>query len=149
VCQTIGEVRGIGPITATAMTASLGDGQAFTSGRQVAAWVGVVPRQASSGGKATLPSTALRTGLGISKRGDTYLRTLLIHGARAVVKAAANKTDPQSRWINELVKRRNKNIAAVAVANKPVLSAVEGNARIIWALLRRGEAYRAPVEVAA
>ena len=74
--------------------------------------------------------------LGISKRGDTYLRTLLIHGARAVVKTAAKKTDAQSRWINELVKRRNANIAAVAVANK--------NARLIWALLRRDEGYRAP-----
>ena len=132
-CQTIGAVAGIGPITATAMTASLGDGHAFQSGRQVAAWVGVVPGQASNGGKAKL--------LGISKRGDTYLRTLLIHGARAVVKAAATKKDAQSRWINELVKRRNPNIAAVAVANK--------NARTIWALLRHGEAYREPVEVAA
>ncbi|MGH8487848.1 MAG: IS110 family transposase, partial [Gammaproteobacteria bacterium] len=71
----------------------------------------------------------------ISKRGDTYLRTLLIHGARAVVKAAAKKTDAQSRWINDLVKRRNANIAAVAVANK--------NARTLWALLRRDEDYRA------
>jgi transposase len=133
VCQTLGEVRGVGPLTATAMVASLGDGQAFQSGRQVSAWLGVVPRQASSGGKDRL--------LGISKRGDTYLRTLLIHGARAVVKAATTKTDTQSRWINELIKRRNKNIAAVAVANK--------NARIIWALLRHGEAYRAPVSVAA
>jgi transposase len=115
------------------MTASLGDGQAFQSGRQVSAWLGVVPRQASSGGKDRL--------LGISKRGDTYLRTLLIHGARAVVKAATTKTDTQSRWINELIKRRNKNIAAVAVANK--------NARIIWALLRHGEAYRVPDSVAA
>jgi transposase len=140
-CQTVGEVRGVGPLTATAMMASVDDGQAFTSGRQVSAWVSVLPRQASSGGKATL--------LGISKRGDTYLHTLLIHGARAVVKAAATKNDAQSRWINELVKRRNKNIAAVAVANKPVLSAVEGNARTIWALLRYGEAYREPVEVAA
>jgi transposase len=132
-CQTIGEVRGVGPLTATAMVASLGDGQAFQSGRQVSAWLGVVPRQASSGGKDRL--------LGISKRGDTYLRTLLIHGARAVVKAATTKTDTQSRWINELIKRRNKNIAAVAVANK--------NARIIWALLRHGEAYRVPDSVAA
>jgi transposase len=75
--------------------------------------------------------------LGISKRGDTYLRTLLIHGARAVVKAAAKKDDAQSRWINDLVKRRNANIAAVAVANK--------NARIVWALLTRTESYHVPV----
>ncbi|MFH0352155.1 MAG: IS110 family transposase [Chromatiales bacterium] len=109
-CRKIGEVPGIGPITATAMAASLGDGKAFETGRQVAAWLGLVPRQDSSGGKPKL--------LGISKRGDTYLRTLLIHGARAVVKTAAKKTDAQSRWINDLIKRSNANIAAVAVANK-------------------------------
>jgi transposase len=129
VSQALASVPGIGPITATALLASLGDGKAFASARQVAAWLGLVPRQASSGGKAKL--------LGISKRGDVYLRTLLIHGARAVVKAAAKKDDAQSRWINELVKRRNANIAAVAVANK--------NARIAWALLTRAESYHAPV----
>jgi transposase len=129
VCQRLGTIPGVGPITATAMVAALGDGQAFENGRQVAAWLGIVPRQESSGGKPKL--------LGISKRGDTYLRTLLIHGSRSVVKAAAKKDDPWSRWINALAKRRNANIAAVAVANK--------NARIIWALLTRGEAYRAPV----
>lgn len=75
------------------MAASLGDGKVFETGRQVAAWLGLVPRQDSSGGKPRL--------LGISKRGDTYLRTLLIHGARAVVKTAAKKTDVQSRWITE------------------------------------------------
>ena len=130
-CQRIGRMPGVGPITATAAVASVGDGRAFESGRQVAAWVGLVPRQDSSGGKPKL--------LGMSKRGDTYLRTLLIHGARSVVKAAAKKTDAQSRWINDLVKRRNKNIAAVAVANK--------SARAIWALLRRDEGYRARVSV--
>jgi transposase len=128
VCRKLGRVPGIGPITATAMVASLGDGRAFESGRQVSAWLGLVPKQESSGGKPRL--------LGISKRGDTYLRTLLIHGARAVVKAAAKKDDAQSRWVNALVKRRNKNIAAVAVANK--------NARTLWVLLMRGEDYRAP-----
>lgn len=129
VCRKLGAVPGIGPITATALVASLGDGKAFETARQVPAWLGLVPKQDSSGGKPKL--------LGISKRGDTYLRTLLIHGARAVVKAAAKKDDTQSRWINALVKRRNANIAAVAVANK--------NARIVWALLTRGESYRAPV----
>jgi transposase len=124
VSQRLGEVPGIGPITATALLASLGDGKAFDSARQVAAWLGLVPRQDSSGGKPKL--------LGISKRGDVYLRSLLIHGARAVVKAAAN----QSRWINDLVKRRNANIAAVAVANK--------NARIVWALLTKSETYNLP-----
>lgn len=128
VSKTLGDVPGIGPITATALVASLGDGKAFETARQVPAWLGIVPKQDSSGGKSKL--------LGISKRGDTYLRTLLIHGARAVVKAAAKKDDAQSRWINDLVRRRNANIAAVAVANK--------NARIAWALLVRGETYRAP-----
>ena len=125
VSQRLGGVPGIGPITATALLASLGDGKAFASARQVAAWLGLVPRQDSSGGKPRL--------LGISKRGDVYLRTLLIHGARAVVTAAAQKDDSQSRWINDLVKRRNANIAAVAVANK--------NARIVWALLTKSENY--------
>jgi transposase len=128
VSQTLGDVPGIGPITATALLASLGDCKAFASARQVAAWLGLVPRQDSSGGKPKL--------LGISKRGDVYLRTLLIHGAKAVVKAAAKKDDAQSRWINDLVKRRNANIVAVAVANK--------NARIVWALLTRAETYSAP-----
>ncbi|MBF6651234.1 IS110 family transposase [Methylobacter sp. BlB1] len=127
--QTLGAVPGIGPITATALLAALGDGKAFDKARQVPAWLGLVPKQDSSGGKPKL--------LGISKRGDVYLRTLLIHGARAVVKAAAKKDDAHSRWINDLVQRRNVNIAAVAVANK--------NARIAWALLARTEAYRPPV----
>jgi transposase len=125
VSQRLSGVPGIGPITATALLASLGDGKVFASARQVAAWLGLVPRQDSSGGKPRL--------LGISKRGDVYLRTLLIHGARAVVKAAAPKDDSQSRWINDLVKRRNTNIAAVAVANK--------NARIVWALLTGSSNY--------
>jgi transposase len=125
VSQALATIPGIGPITATALLAALGDGKAFESARQVAAWLGLVPRQDSSGGKPKL--------LGISKRGDVYLRTLLIHGARAVVKTAAKKDDAQSRWINELVKRRNANIAAVALANK--------NARIVWALLTRTETY--------
>jgi transposase len=128
VSQALATIPGIGPIIATALVAALGNGKAFASARQVAAWLGLVPRQDSSGGKAKL--------LGISKRGDVYLRTLLIHGARAVVKAAAKKDDAQSRWINDLVRRRNANIAAVAVANK--------NARIVWALLTRTETYSVP-----
>jgi transposase len=129
VSQALATVPGIGPITATALLASLGDGKAFASARQVSAWLGLAPRQDSSGGKPKL--------LGISKRGDVYLRTLLIHGARSVVKTATKKDDAQSRWINELVKRRNANIAAVALANK--------NARVVWALLTRTETYHAPV----
>jgi transposase len=129
VSQRLSAVPGIGPLTATAILAALGDGKAFASARQVAAWLGLVPRQDSSGGKPRL--------LGISKRGDVYLRTLLIHGGRAVVNAAAKKDDADSRWLNELVKRRNRNIAAVAVANK--------NARIVWALLTQSTDYSVTV----
>jgi transposase len=125
-CRKLTQIKAIGPLTATALVAAVGDGSAFDQARQVPAWIGLTPRQDSSGGKPKL--------LGISKRGDGYLRTLLIHGGRAVVKAAEGKDDAQSRWVNDLVKRRNKNIAAVAVANK--------NARIAWALLRREEDYR-------
>ena len=127
-CRKLIQIPGIGVLTATALVAAMADGSAFEQARQVSAWLGLTPRQDSSGGKAKL--------LGISKRGDSYLRTLLIHGGRSVVKAAANKDDAQSRWINDLVKRRNKNIAAVAVANK--------NARMAWALLQRDESYRVP-----
>jgi transposase len=115
------QIPGIGPITATALISAIGDGKQFKRGRDLAAWLGLTPRQHSSGGKDRL--------LGISKRGDAYLRTLLIHGARAVLKVAGNKEDPRSRWIQNLCGRRNKNIAAVALANK--------NARIVWALLTK------------
>ena len=131
VSRILAEIPGIGPLIATALLAAIGDGKAFSSARQVAAWLGLVPRQNSSGGKSPL--------LGISKRGDVYLRTLLIHGARSVVKAAAKKDDAQSRWINDLVKRRNANIAAVAVANK--------NARVAWAMLTKLVHYEAPTLV--
>lgn len=109
------------------MVASLGDAKSFDSGRQVAAWLGLVPRQHSSGGKQNL--------LGISKRGDSYLRTLLIHGARSVVLRADKKSDPNQTctWVNGVVSRRNKNVAAVALANK--------NARIVWALLTHDRRY--------
>lgn len=119
------QLRGIGPITATALVAALGDGSMFRRGRDAAAWVGLVPGQHSSGGKDKL--------LGISKRGDAYLRTLLIHGARAVVKAAKDKTDALSRWIQALCARRNKNVATVALANKTM--------RLAWALIRSGTDY--------
>lgn len=112
------KVPGIGPLTATALVASVGDARNFDNGRQFAAWLGVVPRQHSSGGKPTL--------LGMSKRGDAYLRTLLIHGARSVIYRAAQRLDAQS-WLVRLTARRNKNIAAVALANK--------TARVAWALL--------------
>ncbi len=118
--RKLAEIPGLGPITASAIVATVGDAREFKNGRQLAAWLGLVPRQHSSGGKQNL--------LGISKRGDTYLRTLLIHGARAVIRFAENKAEPDS-WIRKLMARRNKNVAAVALANK--------NARIIWALLAK------------
>ena len=119
------QLRGVGPLVATALIAALGDGRQFRNGRQASAWVGLVPGQHSSGGKQTL--------LGISKRGDTYLRTLLIHGARAALLAARTKTDPFSLWLQGLCARRNPNVAAVALANKTM--------RLAWVLLRREEDY--------
>jgi transposase len=124
--QRIEKVEGIGPVVATAIVAAVGEGSAFRNARQLSAWLGLVPRQHSTGGRERL--------LGISKRGDRYIRTLLIHGARSVVRYAEKKTDPRSRWINGIKARRGANAAAVALANK--------NARILWALLSRGEAYR-------
>jgi len=119
-------IPGIGPLTASALIASIGDAKNFKSGRQLAAWLGLVPRQHSSGGKPRLQ--------GISKRGDTYLRTLLIHGARSVIRVAAGKTTPTHNWAINLVERRNKNVATVALANK--------NARIVWALLTQNREYQ-------
>lgn len=122
----IEKVHGIGPLTASAIVASVGDARNFKSARQLSAWMGLVPRQHSSGGKSNL--------LSISKRGDAYLRTLLIHGARAVV--AATKKKPESNsWLHELLKRRSPNVVAVALANK--------NARIVWALLTKDKAFEA------
>ena len=124
------EIPGIGPVTASALIAAVGDGSGFKRGRDMAAFLGLVPRQHSSGGKEKL--------LGISKRGDSYLRTLLIHGARSVQRVSVNKTDPSSRWLNALSHRRHKNVAAVAMANK--------TARIAWAVLSKGQAYRVPAQ---
>jgi len=127
------KIPGIGPITASAMVASIGDAKNFEDGRQLAAWLGLVPRQHSSGGKQTL--------LGISKRGDSYLRTLLIHGARSVLRVAERKAQHAGSWLANLMGRRNKNVAAVALANK--------NARIIWALLAHDREYQADFRLAA
>jgi transposase len=127
----LAKVPGIGPITASALIASIGDATSFANGRQLAAWLGLVPRQNSSGGKNVL--------LGISKRGDTYLRTLLIHGARSVIQAASRKEQKEG-WLQRLLGRRNPNVAAVALANK--------NARIVWALLARGREFQSDYTVA-
>ena len=123
--RKLAEIPGLGPITASAIVATVGDAREFKNGRQLAAWMGLVPRQHSSGGKQNL--------LGISKRGDTYLRTLMIHGARAVIRFAENKAEPES-WLRKLMARRNKNVSAVALANK--------NARIVWALLANDRTFR-------
>lgn len=119
------KIPGIGPITASALVATMGDAKNFENGRQVAAWLGLVPRQHSSGGKSNL--------LGMSKRGDCYLRTLLIHGARSVILATKRKAE-QAGWLHELLQRRNHNVAAVALANK--------NARTVWALLAHDREFR-------
>jgi transposase len=121
-------IEGIGPLTASALAAAIGDPACFKNGRHVGAWLGLVPRQHSSGGKPKL--------LGLSKRGDRYLRTLLIHGARSAILRCATKTDSRSRWLQDLKARGGVNKAACALANK--------NARIAWALLARGQTYRAP-----
>jgi transposase len=125
-CQKLAQIEGVGPVVATALVAAVGNAQEFANGRHLAAWLGLVPRQCSTGGKERL--------LGMSKRGDRYLRTLLIHGARATVHWARRKTDARSRWIRSVEQRRGKNIAAVAIANK--------NARIAWALLTSEAEYR-------
>ena len=125
-CQKLAQVDGIGPVVATALVAAVGNAKAFANGRHLAAWLGLVPRQHSTGGKECL--------LGMSKRGDRYLRTLLIHGARATVPHARRKTDARSRWIQRVEQRRGKNIAAVAIANE--------NARMAWALLTSDTEYR-------
>ena len=126
-CQRLLSIPGVGLLSATALVAAIGDIGVFKSGRELAAWLGLVPRQHSTGGKPTL--------LGISKRGDAYLRTLLIHGGRTVVRVATKHQDRRNRWICKLEERRGKNITAVAVANK--------NARTAWALLSKKTTYTA------
>jgi len=120
------QVRGIGPLTATALLATVGDARQFSNGREMAASFGLTPKQNSSGGKERL--------LGISKRGNAYLRSLLVHGARAVIRTAQTKTDRLSIWVMRIATTRHPNIAAVALANK--------TARIVWAMLTKGTDYR-------
>ena len=109
-CRKIGAIEGIGPLTATAVVAAVGDASAFKNGRHLAAWLGLVPRQHSSGGRSKLH--------GMSKRGDTYLRTLLIHGARSVLRWLGEKQDAHSRWLRDLIERRGFNRAAVALGKQ-------------------------------
>ena len=129
-CQEIQKINGIGPLTASAIVATIGDPSVFKNSREVSAWLGLVPKQHSSGNK-------IRLG-GISKRGDRYIRTLLIHGARTAVNKCEKRTDRHSNWLATKKERCGYNKAAVALANK--------NVRVIWAMLSTGEAYRAPQE---
>jgi len=125
VAQRLQQLRGVGPLIATALVASVGNGAQFSQGRQMAAALGLTPRQHSSGGKDRL--------LGISKRGDPYLRSILIHGARSTVAHAKNKEDRLSLWMTGLAQRRHLNVAAVALANKTV--------RMAWAMMRNETDY--------
>jgi transposase len=129
--QRLMQLRGVGPVIATALVAALGQGRAFRKGRDFAVSLGLTPRQHSTGGKATL--------LGISKRGDSYLRQLLVHGARAAVRTANGKEDALSRWIQRLLARKHTNVVVIALANK--------TARMAWALIHDDRDY--DVELAA
>lgn len=128
-CRRLLTVPGIGPLTATALVACIGDGREFRRGRELAAFLGLVPRQHSTGGKTTL--------LGISKRGNNYVRMLMVHGARAVVCHSDRRQDRLGTWLRELKIRRHTNVVVVALANKI--------ARTAWAVLAHGEDYRPAV----
>ncbi len=127
-CRRLAKLPGIGPVVATAIVAAVNEGRHFRSGREMAAWIGLVPRQYTTGGKPRLG--------GIGRRANHYLRRQLIHGARAVVSRISNHDDRRANWLKALVARRGFNRAIVALANK--------TARIAWALLSRKEAYAAP-----
>lgn len=125
-CKRLMTIPGIGAMSATALVAAVSDAKVFGSGREMAAWIGLVPRQCSTGGKTRL--------LGISKRGDCYLRKLLVQGAKSALRFADRKPDRRSQWACALAEKRGRNIAAVALANK--------NMRTAWALLTKYESYR-------
>lgn len=125
-CIAVQDIEGVGPITASAIVATIGDAHVFKNGREVSAWLGLTPRQHSSGNNVILG--------GITKRGDRYVRKLLVHGARSVVNTCDNKTDRKNQWVADKKQRCGYNKATVALANK--------NARVIWAVLATGECYR-------
>ena len=129
VCRRLDAIPGIGPVTATALIAAIGNGAAFRKGREFAAWVGLVPREHSTGGKQKL--------LGISKRGNSYLRRLFVQGARAVLQFREKQSSGLRAWLAQLTARTHYNVAGVALANKL--------ARIAWAVLAKGEVYRPAV----
>ncbi len=126
-CKRLATLPGVGPVIATALIAAVDDGRHFSSGRALAAWIGLVPRQYTTGGKPRLG--------GIGKRGNQYLRRQLIHGARSVLIRIANRDDQRARWAQGLLARAGHNKTLVAIANK--------TARIAWAILRSGEGYKA------
>jgi transposase len=125
--RRLASIPGVGVMIATALIAAIGRAESFARGRDLAAWLGLVPRQSTTGGKPRL--------LGISKRGNKYLRKLLIHGARAALPHLAERDTPLGRWTKELLGRAHQNVVVVALANKL--------ARIAWAVLRRGERFAA------
>ena len=130
-CQRLDAIPGIGPLTATALIAAIGNGEAFRKGREFAAWVGLVPREHSTGGKQKL--------LGISKRGNSYLRKLFVQGARAVLQFREKQSSGLRTWLAQLTSRTHYNVVGVALANKL--------ARMAWAVLAKGEVYRPPMLV--
>src|SRR6201981_3439717 len=130
-CRRLVAIPGIGPVTASALIAAIGNGGAFHKGREFAAWMGLVPREHSTGGKQKL--------LGISKRGNSYLRRLFVQGARAVMQQRTKQSSGLSGWLAELAIRPHSNVAAVALANKL--------ARMAGAVLAKNEPYRPPVAI--
>jgi len=125
ICKLLCKLPGIGPLTATAMVAHVGDVNVFKNGRELSAYLGLVPKQHSSGGKSRL--------LGISKRGDRYIRCLLVHGARAVLSKIKSSSSKKASWLKSLKLRRGVNRTVVALANK--------NARMVWAIMSKGEKF--------
>src|ERR1700693_6393663 len=132
VAQRLQQLRGVGPMIATALLATVGDASQFANGRQMAVSLGLTPKQNSSGGKEKL--------LGISKRGDSYVRCLLVHGARSMISASKGKEDRLSQWVTRIASTRHPNVAAVAMANK--------TARIAWAMIRNGSDYQTELDAA-
>jgi len=132
-CQRLMQIPGIGPVTATAVISAIGNGAAFRKGREFAAWTGLVPREHSTGGKQKL--------LGISKRGNRYLRKLFVQCARAVLQQKTKQAPGLKVWLEKMTSHTHRHVAAVALANKL--------ARMAWAVLATGEAYRAPLLAAA
>ena len=125
-CKRLQDIPGFGPVASTLFSSWIGDGKQFKKGRDASAALGILPKQHSTGGKSCL--------MGITKKGDKHVRCVVVHGARAVVNAAAKKKDALSLWINNLVARRGRNKATVALANKLV--------RVAWSIVRNQESYK-------